>query len=133
MRDSGYDACSDSEIFQVFDICYDYDIFDDFGNYLKGTSTLQKWADDLLRQETIYPKNYVKLKYLENHDFPRLRIVLSQRYNPPKRNSDDVLKGAQFIFNGQECGAINRPNLFEYDEIDWSNYNRAKIATLMKN
>lgn len=133
LRDSGYDACSDSEIFQVFDICYDYDIFDDFGNYLKGTSTLQKWADDLLRQETIYLKNYVKLKYLENHDFPRAASYC--RNDIILRNATAMmyfLKGAQFIFNGQECGAVNRPNLFEYDEIDWSNYNRAKIATLMK-
>lgn len=133
LRDLGYDACSDSEIYQVFDICYDYDIFDDFGNYLKGTSTLQKWAEDLIRQESIYPKNYVKLKYLENHDFPRIASYCSN--DVVLRNATAMLyflKGAQFIFNGQECGAKKRPDLFEYDVIDWSNYNKASIVTIMK-
>ena len=133
LRDLGYDACSDSEIFQVFDICYDYDVFDDFGNYLKGTSSLQKWADDLMRQESIYPKNYVKLKYLENHDFNRAASYCAN--DIILRNATAMLyflKGIQFIYNGQECGVANRPDLFEYDVIDWSNYNRASIATIMK-
>ncbi|MDD3171536.1 MAG: alpha-amylase family glycosyl hydrolase [Bacilli bacterium] len=133
LRDLGYDAFSDSEIYQVFDICYDYDIYDDFINYLKKESSLQKWVDNLLRQEATYPKNYVKLRYLENHDMDRiakncdsdvlLRNVTAMLY---------FLKGAQFIYNGQECGLTNKPDLFEYDEIDWSNYNRADIVTIMK-
>ena len=36
LRDLGYEASSDGEIYHVFDICYDYDIFDHFENYFVG-------------------------------------------------------------------------------------------------
>lgn len=133
LRDLGYDAFSDSEMYQQFDVCYDYDICDDLFNYLKGTSTLEKYRDDLIRQDSTYPKNYIKLRYLENHDTDRiakickndtiLRNVTAMQY---------FLKGMQFIYNGQECGVNKKPDLFEIDEIDFSSYNRAGIAEIMQ-
>jgi len=36
------------------------------------------------------------------------------------------------IYNGQECGVSEKPDLFEYDEIDWTNYNKANIAEIFK-
>ncbi|HKM30104.1 MAG TPA: alpha-amylase family glycosyl hydrolase [Bacilli bacterium] len=133
LRDMGFEACSDSEIYQVFDICYDYDIFDDFTNYLRGKNSLEKWADGLLKQESIYPKNYVKLRYLENHDFDRAASFCKN--DVILRNATAMLyflKGTQFIYNGQECGLTHRPDLFEDDVIDWSDYNKASLVTIMK-
>jgi glycosidase len=133
LRDLGYDALSDSEVYQVFDICYDYDIFDDFQQYFKEGRSLSHWVESLIRQESIYPKNYVKLRFLENHDMERIGkfITTESQY----RNVNTMLfflKGTQMIYNGQETGAKEKPDLFEYDEIDWTNYNFAGIAVILR-
>lgn len=133
LRDLAYDAFSDSEIFQVFDVCYDYDIFDDFQNYFQGKGKLKTWITSLIRQESSYPKNYVKLRYLENHDMERLAKYLKTDSQLRTVNAMlFFLKGIPFIYNGQECGAHNRPDLFEIDEIDWQDYNRAGIVDIIK-
>ena len=133
LRDLGYAAYSDSEIFQVFDVCYDYDIIDDFYKYFQGQGKLKVWVDALIRQESTYPKNYIKLRYLENHDMERLAKFLTT--DTQLRNVNAMLfmlKGISFIYNGQECGATNRPDLFEIDEINWENYNKANVVDIMK-
>jgi glycosidase len=133
LRDLGYDASSDSEIYQVFDICYDYDIVDDFYQYFKGKGNLQKWVDDLMRQESTYPKNYVKLRFIENHDMERLAKFLTT--DAQLRNANALiflLKGCPFIYNGQECGLKEKPDLFEIDEIDWKDYNKAGIVDIIQ-
>lgn len=132
LRDLGYEAYSDSQVYQVFDICYDYDIFDEFINYFKNDEPLQKWVDSLIRQEAIYPKNYIKLRFLENHDQERIGKYL--KTESQFRNLNTLLfflKGTQMIYNGQECGATKRPDLFELDEIDWSTYNKAGLVELI--
>jgi glycosidase len=133
LRDLGYDAYSDSEIYQVFDVCYDYDIIDDFYHYFQGKGNLETWVTSLIRQESTYPKNYVKLRYIENHDMERLANYLSTDAQLRSVNALlFFLKGIPFIYNGQECGAKSRPDLFEIDEIDWSHYNRAGIVDIIK-
>lgn len=133
LRDLGYDACSDSEVLQVFDILYDYDIYDDLINYFKNVSPLQKWVDLLYRQEATYPKNYIKYRYLENHDFdPIVKLV---RNASQLRSATCMLfleKGIQFIHNGQECSQIKRPDLFEIDEINWNDFNKDGLVDIIK-
>ena len=133
LRDLGYEASSDGEIYQVFDICYDYDIFDHFENYLLGKEPLQTWVDNLLDQEMIYPKNYVKYRYLENHDFKRIASYATT--NTQLRNFNAMLfllRGSVFLFNGQELGIAHHPNLFEIDEVDWNTNDEANLTSLIK-
>jgi len=73
LRDHGYGCSSDSEMYQVFDICYDYDIYSYMNEYLKDSKKLSRWLEEIARQEIIYPENYIKLRSFENHDQERLR------------------------------------------------------------
>ncbi len=120
LRDIGYDASSDSMMYQAFDIAYDYDIFSYMDGYLNGKNTLERWMYELWRQEVVYPKNYVKLRAFENHDQERI----AQKVN----NSEKLLqmtalqfflKGTPMIYAGQEHQVSHRPNLFEYDLVPW--------------
>ena len=61
MRAKGMTNLSDSEIFQAFDMCYDYDIFKYFRQYLNGEGTLGRYVEAVNMQEYIYPANYVKM------------------------------------------------------------------------
>lgn len=133
LRDIGYEACSDSEMYQVFDILYDYDIYDDLINYFKKVSPLSTWSYLLYRQDATYPKNYIKLRYLENHDFEPIVSLLKNASQ--LRSATCMLffeKGIQFIHNGEETSQLKRPDLFEIDEINWNNYNKDHLVEIIQ-
>lgn len=120
-RARGMTALSDSEVFQAFDINYDYDIFDTFRGYLEGRCTLEEYAQAVNRQEYAYPDNYVKLRFLENHDRARIRNEVQEE--KALENWMAFLyfqKGMTLIYAGQEAGAAHLPSLFEKDPVDWN-------------
>lgn len=120
-RRSGLAAHADAELYQAFDLCYDYDIFPGFLQYLTGEHTLADYAADVNRQETQYPENYIKLRYLENHDNNRARQIISDER--ALRNFTAFLyfqKGATLLYAGQELEETHTPSLFDRDPIRWS-------------
>ena len=127
LRANGVGALSDSEIFQAFDMCYDYDIFETFQAYVEGRGPLSDYIEALNRQEFIYPENYVKLHFLENHDRMRAHYVIPD-------DGDLInwtaflyfMKGCVLLYNGQEIGARNRISLFDRQTIDWSDLGTEK-------
>lgn len=121
IRDLGYDASSDSQMYQAFDICYDYDIFDFMDDYLKDGSKLSRWLEEIYRQEMIYPKNYIKLRSFENHDQQRLRSKVRDHHHFMQMLTFMFfLKGTAFVFAGMEFEADHLPDLFENDLIIWN-------------
>ncbi len=139
LRDMGYDCSSDSQMYEAFDMCYDYDIYHAMNTYLKDGSKLSIWLDEIERQEVIYPKNYVKLRSFENHDQERLRSKVRDHHHFMNMNAlMFFLKGSAFIYNGQEHEIDHRPNLFEKDVIPWNQEDSLehmfkKFATIKKN
>lgn len=133
LRDMGFDACSDSEMYQAFDICYDYDIFDYLLQYLNGERPIQDYLTMVKNQEGMYPKNYVKLRNLENHDQARVASYITKKEKLVNLTAGlFFLKGATMIYAGQEATDENRPDLFESDKVDWSRYNDNGLVDLMK-
>lgn len=130
----GIQCSSDSEIFQAFDISYEYDIFGKFKSYLSGENDLSSYSDAINGQEIIYPENYVKLRFLENHDNLRAKFLI--------RNEKSLLnwtsfiyfqKGTVLIYNGQEAEETHTPSLFDKDTIDWKNLrNTEPLQKLMR-
>ena len=45
MRDRGWCVHSDAEMYQAFDITYDYDVHYFYEDYLKGKGTLEQYVD----------------------------------------------------------------------------------------
>ena len=119
-RARGMVAHSDAELYQAFDICYDYDIFNIYRDYLLGKCPLSAYAEAVDRQEGIYPENYVKLRCLENHDRPRARQNIQDDLSMENWLAFLYFqKGMTMLFNGQEVGAAHLPGLFEKDPICW--------------
>ncbi|MBR1691702.1 MAG: alpha-amylase [Lachnospiraceae bacterium] len=120
-RARGMVSCSDSEIFQAFDMSYEYDINEWYRGYLTGRSSLSEYAAHINLQESIYPDNYVKLRFLENHDQPRAHFLI-----PDERALENwtafvyFQKGATLIYAGQEKGCVKVPALFDKDPVDWN-------------
>ena len=120
-RRRGMYAATDTEAYEAFDIEYEYDLRDAFDNYVKGKGSLSHWMDLLCFQDFVYPKNYNKLRYLENHDTERIAPRVKDEL--ALRNFTALiffLKGTTLIYGGQEVEAAHRPSLFDADRIDWN-------------
>lgn len=131
IRSLGLWASSDSEIYQAFDISYDYDIYGDYIRCFTGEGTLGAYLDKINAQETTYPANYVKMHMLENHDQPRAAALIPDVQS--LRSFTAFLyfeKGIAMVYNGQEVGASIRPDLFEKDDIRWDT--GVDLAPLMR-
>ncbi len=117
LRDLGYEAHSESEIYQFFDMNYDYDIQPYFESFLKGDESIDNYLLMLKNQEYIYPKNYVKLHNLENHDYGRFANLVGGDYNKIINwyAFGFLEKGAFMMYNGGEFLATKQINLFEKD------------------
>ncbi|MDE1548194.1 alpha-amylase family glycosyl hydrolase [Jeotgalibaca caeni] len=119
-RDRKNVGLSDNEVFQAFDMTYDYDVHDFFEDYLWKEISLKHYMEILMFQDGIYPINYVKLKFLENHDHPRFRSYVQDPASV--RNWTAFLyfqKGATLLYAGQERGVAKLPDLFNKDTVPW--------------
>ncbi|MBQ9045397.1 MAG: alpha-amylase [Oscillospiraceae bacterium] len=113
-RAAGMTAGRDTDLFAAFDIEYDYDVRECFDAYLGGKTTLSHYLDLLTFQEAVYPENYNKLRFLENHDQPRIASRI--RTLPELENYTAMLyflKGTTLLYAGQEFACTHLPSLFE--------------------
>lgn len=126
---------SDAEIYQAFDISYDYDIYFDYAAYLTGSGTLSAYVNEINRQETIYPENYVKLRLLENHDRMRASALVPDEQALRSWTAFMYFqKGSALIYNGQEVMNPCRPDLFEKDAINWeTGHDMSEFMEKLKN
>lgn len=120
-RDRGLVALSDSEIFQAFDISYDYDVNGFYADYTQGKIPLSYYVDRLNQQEAIYPANYVKLRFLENHDNPRAGERVPDENALVNWTAFLYFeKGTTLIYAGQEMENVHTPSLFDIDQVEWN-------------
>ena len=133
MRSQGLTALSDSEIYRAFDISYDYDCYDAFKSVLYGTGSLQAYVDALNRQEYTYPDNYVKLRFLENHDQTRARFFLPDIAVLKSWTAFQFFqKGMPLIYAGQERAVSHLPSLFDKDTVPWEDSENADLSDYIK-
>ena len=133
IRDQGFDAHSDCELYQAFDLLYDYDIITKYDDYLSNHSCLNEWLKALYNQEMIYPKDYVKAHGLENHDRERAAKFIDDEVRLRNLNAlMFFLKGTTFIYAGQEACDKKLPSLFEIDLVDWSTLGKFDMVNLIK-
>lgn len=126
LREKGYDGHSDSELYQVFDILYDYDIYPSLKTYLKKDGDLKAYLRLVKTQEYIYPVDYLKIHFLENHDQDRIASIVKDETILRNLTAWSFFQnGVGFLYAGQEVQAKNRPSLFEKDPLDLTIKNQA--------
>ena len=113
-RREGFYCDRDTEDFEAFDLEYEYDIRESFDRYLNGEVVLSHWLDLLNFQEAVYPANYNKMRFLENHDQPRIcSRVASESDRDNYTAMLFFLKGTTLLYAGQEFSCTHTPSLFE--------------------
>lgn len=118
-RRSGIYSAKDYELYEAFDLEYEYDIREVMDRYLKGEAPLSQWTDAMNVQEAVYPDNYNKMRCLENHDQPRIASFVEDEN--ALRNYTAMLyfmKGTTLIYAGQEYADTHLPSLFEQEPIN---------------
>ena len=119
-RRNGLKVYSDGELYQAFDITYDYDINEEYLGCLKGECGIKDYIKLLELQERIYPENYVKLRFLENHDQPRSAFLFPELEILKTWTAFSYFqKGIALLYAGQEAFDVNTPSLFEKDPVIW--------------
>ncbi len=120
LRDLGHECMSEPEIYQVFDMAYDYDVQPFYDDYLRGKRPLKDFLEAIQRQEEIYPGNYVKMKNLENHDNLRIAKYVDGNLDKIKNWTafNYFQKGAVMLYAGEEYCSTITPSLFEKDLYD---------------
>ena len=116
-RREGMYAATDLQLFDAFDMEYEYDVWEAFEDYLAGKTTLSHWLDLQLFQASVYPANAGKLRFLENHDQPRIASRLS---GAALRSHTALLyfrKGPTLLYAGQEWSETHLPSLFEREPV----------------
>jgi glycosidase len=138
LRSKDMIALSDSEIYQAFDMTYDYDVHDHFELYLEGKIDIEAYIERLKVQDYTYPWNYVKMRNLENHDHLRIRHRIPKDSELMQWTAFTFMqKGSSLIYNGQEVLAEMTPSLFDRDPIAWDSGHDiseflAKLAQIQK-
>ena len=117
-RRNGIYSALDYEMYEAFDIEYEYDIRESFDRYLKGEIALSHYIDMLNFQEAVYPENYNKMRFLENHDTPRIASLVQGNDLLNYTAMVYFLKGTTHIYAGQEFANTFTPSLFEKQVID---------------
>ncbi len=117
---SGY---SDSEIYQAFDMSYDYDIWPIFQAAIQKKVPLNRYLEMCRFQEGIYPANFIKMRCVENHDQVRIMDIAANEDSALAWAAFEIFnRGAFLIYAGQESGVTHKPSLFEKELIQWGNF-----------
>ena len=118
-RREGFTSAKDGELYEAFDLEYEYDIREVFDRFLRGEEKLSCYLEWLNFQEAIYPDNYNKLRFLENHDQPRIASFVRDRQALVNYTAMlYFLKGTTLLYAGQEFADTHKPSLFEKEPID---------------
>lgn len=93
---------------------------------------MTRYLEMLRFQECVNPANFVKLRFVENHDGVRIAKLASNRDQARAWTAFSAFnKGAWLIYAGQESGSEHIPSLFEIDKVGWGNYElQPFLATL---
>jgi hypothetical protein len=136
-RAKGLSGLSDSELYEAFDLTYDYDIWPIWQLAVQGKVPVRRYIEMLRYQDCIYPQNYVKMRCVENHDQPRIMRLAPTRVQGMAWTAFEAFnRGAFLIYGGQESAVKHTPSLFDIDKVDWGDFSLqpfiARLAKLKK-
>jgi glycosidase len=118
LRGEGFLAHSDAEMYQAFDMLYDYDVESFLKDYLTKKGDLKTYLRMVEAQGYIYPSTYVKAHFLENHDVTRIHKLVPNVLMLKHLTAWSFFQnGIGFLFAGQETLEKKLPSLFDKDTV----------------
>ena len=122
-RAVGLPTASDSELFEAFDISYQYDLFSIWQAAVDGQVGVGRVLEMLRWQYGSWRPQDAKLRFVENHDQYRIMYFAPSRPQAMAWTAFMAcVPGPLMIYAGQEAGARKWPSLFEPDPVAWGDY-----------
>lgn len=118
LRSLGYYAASDSELFQYFDLAYNYDSWPYLREHIQNNKPIDEYKTLITCEEACLPASALRARAFENHDQARLADYLDRLHLRNYLAYSFFLKGTGFIYNGQELMAHHQPSLFDKEPIN---------------
>ena len=119
LHSEGYYAEEDVNLYPTFDATYNYNYFYELRKYFETKE--QKYLDEVLikidNQEKIFPKDYLKLNCVENHDQERIASYFKGDALKSVIAFSFFIKGTAFLYAGEEYRDEVRPPLFDKQPI----------------
>ena len=129
-RANGLPGLSDSELYEAFDLTYDYDIWPIWQLAVQGKVPVRRYIEMLRFQDCIYPNNYIKLRCVENHDQARImRLAPTRAQGMAWMAFQAFNKGSFLIYGGQESAVKHTPSLFDIDRVEWGDFSLQPFLT----
>jgi glycosidase len=125
----------DPELHRVaFHATYDWELYRALVASVRGVPA-GRLSGILERRQSLFPSDAQPLRFVENHDEPRARRRF--RGAAAAVTAFTALSGGVFlVYNGQETGAVHRPDLFGRDPIEWNkpgaSCERQQLSALLK-
>jgi glycosidase len=107
------------EMYQAFDLTYDYDSYDILRSHFEGKASLVDYVNQFEYQKKAFDGN-VKLRFLENHDQERIAHYVAEEKLKAWTVFLLVQKGALLFYNGQEFALKEKPDIFNEYKLDFS-------------
>jgi cyclomaltodextrinase len=126
LRSRGFTAHSVAEMYPAFDLTYDFDGYERLESYWRGEIELAECLRHVVAQATSNPAGALKLRFLENHDLPRIASVITSPSG--LRNwtlFNMLLPGAAMISAGQEAAVTIQASLFDQEHVPWASGDQA--------
>ncbi|CAM4844396.1 unnamed protein product [Rotaria magnacalcarata] len=119
-RDQDKIIHTDAELYEAFDLCYDYDLYVAWRGAVQGAASIKSYLELLRLQTFIYPKNFIKLRFVENHDQDRIAYICrDNRWKALAWTAFSAFnKGCFLVHDGQEMEQKTISSLFEKDWVD---------------
>lgn len=106
---------------EAFDLTYDGELPFALERTIIWKAPAARILDSYERQAAEFPKEALRLRFLENHDQQRAMVRFGRRGHVPAAVMLMTMHGVPLIQNGQEIGETEPCSLFDRHKIDWSN------------
>ncbi|MFZ5516307.1 MAG: alpha-amylase family glycosyl hydrolase [Candidatus Zhuqueibacterota bacterium] len=103
-----------------FDSTYDWILYYTYLDVFKSNAPAEHVIDLLLQRKAEFPKDSLRLRFIENHDEKRAMHIFGAECYKPFAAFIFTIDGIPLIYNGQEVGEPNFSSLFEKEPIDWN-------------
>ncbi len=107
-----------------FNSDYDWTLYHLLKDIRKGKKRSGEAVALIAEKDSLYPRNALPMRFLENHDEQRSMAVFGPAAIEAYATFLFTSPGIPLIYAGQEIGETHRPSLFEKEPIRWENGDR---------
>ncbi len=115
---------------KAFDMTYSWDLMHLMNRVAKGESKANDIIKLIQEEETKYPQDSYRMRFITNHDENSWNGTEYERLGEFTESFavlTGILPGMHLIYSGQEAGLNRRLEFFEKDSINWVNHRMGYI------